>query len=44
MRIQIFITLLIVAFAGYIIYKNLKVMSSGDCGCENCGAKQKKSN
>lgn len=42
MWVQFLITLLIVTFAGYIIYKNLKGISAGDCGCGNCGAKQKK--
>jgi len=42
MWVQIVITILIVAFAGYIIYRNLKVISSGDCGCGNCGVRQKK--
>jgi len=44
MWIQICITLLIFAFVGYSIYKNLKAMSRGDCGCGNCGSKKKKSN
>ena len=42
MWIEILITLMIVAFAGYIIYKNLKTTSTGNCGCGNCSTKQKK--
>ena len=42
MWIQICITILIVAFVGYILYKNLKAMFRGDCGCGNCGSKKKR--
>lgn len=42
MWIEILITLLIVVFAGYIIYKNLRTISTGDCGCGNCSSKRKK--
>jgi hypothetical protein len=41
MSIEIFIKLVIIAVAGYIIYNNLKTMSSGNCQGGNCSPKQK---
>ena len=42
MWIEMFITLLIVAFAVYILYKNLKTTSKGNCGCGKCSPKHKR--
>ena len=44
MWIEILVTLMIVAFAGYVIYKKLKTTSTGNCGCGNCSTNQKNKN
>ncbi|MGL4772341.1 MAG: FeoB-associated Cys-rich membrane protein [Clostridium sp.] len=36
---ELIITLCIVGFAGFIIYKNVKKSSSGECNCSSCHAK-----
>ena len=41
MPIGIFINLLIIAVAGYVIYNNLKTMSSENFECGSCSTKQK---
>ena len=41
MSIEIFIDLLIITVAGYIIYNNLKTMSSKKCEGGSCLPKQK---
>lgn len=42
---QIFITILIVSLVIFIIYKNIKKISSGKCSCDSsCSSKCGKSN
>ncbi|MDB1954434.1 FeoB-associated Cys-rich membrane protein [Clostridium tertium] len=33
---EVLITLIIVAFAGYTIYKNVRKSSKGECNCGSC--------
>ncbi|MGM9977781.1 MAG: FeoB-associated Cys-rich membrane protein [Clostridium sp.] len=44
MIIKIILILLIVSYAGYVIYKKVKDIKKGkfcSCGCENCPSKNK---
>ena len=38
MPVEIIVTAVIVAAAGYIFYKNLKKSASGKCNCGSCSS------
>lgn len=38
MLIEIIITVLVIAIAVFIFYKNLKKSTSGECNCGSCSA------
>jgi hypothetical protein len=40
--IEILFTVAIIGFAAYIIYKNFRKKSAGECGCGNCSKSKKK--
>lgn len=39
---EIFITIVIIGFAAYIIYKNFGKKEAGGCGCGNCNKSKRK--
>jgi hypothetical protein len=38
MFIEITFTVIVIAIAGYIFYKNLKKSTSGECNCGSCSS------
>ncbi|MCI9302565.1 MAG: FeoB-associated Cys-rich membrane protein [Clostridium sp.] len=38
MYLEIFITALLIMAAGYIVFKNIKKSSKGNCNCTSCSS------